>query len=131
MVKKKKSIQEVTTVTEPIAVEETTYENDLRTNLEEIKNCDGVIGYILRNSSSASIDLKDPTRIIDFAILSSSTFDAIRDFSELFDLGDVNHAIVEGQKVKILSIAIDENKISVFMEKNADAEKILKKMHMT
>ena len=32
----------------------------LRENLEEIKTYEGVIGYIMRNSTSAAIDLKDP-----------------------------------------------------------------------
>jgi len=72
MVKKKRDSQDVTAVTQPITVEETTSMDNLRANLEEIKTYDGVVGYILRNSTSAAIDLKDPTKIIDYAILSSS-----------------------------------------------------------
>jgi predicted regulator of Ras-like GTPase activity (Roadblock/LC7/MglB family) len=96
--------------------------NDLKARLEELKNRDGVIGYILRNTTSASIDLKDPAKIIDFAVLSSSVIDASKELSEIFDLGNVNSTVVEGRNVKMLSLTIDENRISIFMEKNVDCE---------
>ena len=127
MVKKKRSIQEVAAVAEPITVEETST-NNLRASLEEVKACDGVIGYILRNSTSAAIDLKDPTKIIDYAILSSSALDASKELSELFNLGGVKEIVVEGKDVKVLSFAVGENKISIFMEKDADHEKISRKL---
>ncbi|RJS68992.1 roadblock/LC7 domain-containing protein [Candidatus Bathyarchaeota archaeon] len=126
MPRKKKTVQNLAAVTEPLTVETST--NDLRARLDEIKAYDGVIGYILRNSTSAAIDLKDPTKIIDYAILSSSALDASQEMSELFNLGDVKDIIVEGKDVKVLSLTVDENKISVFMEKNADCGKILKKL---
>jgi predicted regulator of Ras-like GTPase activity (Roadblock/LC7/MglB family) len=127
MTKKKKS--ETVTVTEPIAFEDTVSGGDLRASLEEVKTYDGVIGYILRNSSSASIDLRDPTKIIDYAILSSSAFDSGAEFSELFDLGDVSTVIVEGKTVKMLSLVIGEHKVGIFMEKNANSDRILEKLH--
>jgi predicted regulator of Ras-like GTPase activity (Roadblock/LC7/MglB family) len=129
MVKKKRNLQEIATMTEPVTVEETRPIKNLRTNLEEIKTYDGVIGYILRNSTSAAIDLKDPTKIIDYAILSSSALDASEKLCELFHLGEVKNITVEGREVKALSLIIDENRISIFMEKNADCEKILRKLH--
>ena len=128
MVKKRKRSQEVATLSEPLAVEETTCKDDLRESLEEVKEYDGIIGFILRNSTSASIDLRDPTRIIDYATLSSSAYDASEDFSDLFDLGNVDSIIVEGKNAKMLSLTIDENRISVFMEKNANHDKVLKKI---
>ena len=128
MARKKKSIQEVAAVIEPMAVEATPV-NDLRASLEEIKDYNGVIGYILRNSTSAAIDLKDPTKIIDYAILSSSALDASEELSELFHLGEVKNIVVEGKNVKVLSLTIGENRISVFMEKNADSKKVLRKLH--
>jgi len=127
MVKKKKSAQNVATVAEPVAVGATPVD-DLRACLEEIKAYKGVIGYILRSSASATIDLKDPTKLIDYAVLSSSALDASEEFSELFKLGKIKNIIVEGKNVKKLSLTIDEKRISVFMEKNADCEKILKRL---
>jgi len=128
MTKKKKSFQDVTALNEPIATEEATPVNDLRTNLEEIKTWDGVIGYILRNSNSAAIDLKDPTKIIDYAILSSSALEASEKLCKLFNLGEVKDIVVEGKDAKVLSLTVEENKISIFLERNADHEKILKKL---
>jgi predicted regulator of Ras-like GTPase activity (Roadblock/LC7/MglB family) len=122
MTKKKKGTQMVGQVTEPIVLEATMSVNDLKARLEELKNRDGVIGYILRNTTSASIDLKDPAKIIDFAVLSSSAIDASKELSNLFDLGNVNSTVVEGRNVKMLSLTIDENRISIFMEKNVDCE---------
>jgi len=128
MVKKKRSFQEVAAVAEPVTVEETISVNNLRANLEEIKTYDGVVGYILRNSTSAAIDLKDPTRIIDYAIISSSALDACEELSKLFDLGAVKDIVVEGKGVKVLSLTVGENRISIFLEKDADCERILKKL---
>jgi len=128
MVKKKRSFQEVAAVAEPVTVEETISVNNLRAKLEEIKTYDGVVGYILRNSTSAAIELKDQTKIIDYAIISSSALDAGEELSKLFDLGAVKDIVVEGKGVKVLSLTVGENKISIFLEKDADCEKILKKL---
>ncbi|MEM1553070.1 MAG: roadblock/LC7 domain-containing protein [Candidatus Bathyarchaeia archaeon] len=130
MTKRKKSLEETATteaLAPPIAIETSTTE-DLKTRLEEIKSYEGVIGYILRNATSAAIDLKDPTKLIEYAILSSSALDAAEELSELFNLGDFNNILVEGRDVKILSLTIGENRISIFLEKNADVEKPLKKL---
>jgi predicted regulator of Ras-like GTPase activity (Roadblock/LC7/MglB family) len=128
MTKKKKDVQEVASVAEPAAIEAKSVV-DLRASLEEIKTHQGVIGYILRNSTSATIDLKDPTKLIDYAILSSSALDAGKELSELFNLGEVEDIIVEGKDVKVLSITIGENKVSVFLDRDADCENILRKLH--
>jgi predicted regulator of Ras-like GTPase activity (Roadblock/LC7/MglB family) len=127
MGRKKKTVQEVAAVTEPLAVEESAV-NNLRANLEEINAYNGVIGYILRNSTSAAIDLKDPTKIIDYAILSSSALDASQVLSEDFNLGAMKSIIVEGNGIKLISLTVNENKISVFMEKEANCEKVLRKL---
>jgi len=128
MVKKKKAIQEVATATEPLTLEGLHMDN-LRASLEEIKTYDGVIGYILRNSTSAAIDLKDPTKIIDYAILSSSALDAGEALSEDFNLGSIRSIIVEGRNVKVLCLTVSDNRISVFMDKEVNHEEILTKLH--
>ena len=50
----------------------TVVEDGMKKNIDRIKSQDGVIGYILRNSKSASIDLKDPAKIIDYATVKGS-----------------------------------------------------------
>ncbi|MEM3442530.1 MAG: hypothetical protein QXM86_01540 [Candidatus Bathyarchaeia archaeon] len=139
MVKKKFGSEEIETPETQITAEETATETaiesatkaatDLREALEEIKTYEGVIGYILRNLTSATIDLKDPTKIIDYAIISSSAHDASEELTELFNLGEIKNVMVDGKEVKVLSLLEGENKISIFMEKTADCEKILKKLH--
>jgi len=128
MVKQRKSPEETASELEPIAVERTTCEDNIRPVLEEIKKCDGVIGYILRNTTSAAIDLNDPSKVIEYAVLSSSTFEASEQLSELFDLGKIKNIIVEGKNTKTLHLSVDENNISIFMEKNTNTKKILEKI---
>jgi predicted regulator of Ras-like GTPase activity (Roadblock/LC7/MglB family) len=131
MVKKKKGVQEqIVEVARPIAVEETTPAHNVRASLDEIKTYEGVIGYIMRNTSSAAIDLKDPTKIVDYAILSSSALDASKELAELFDLGEARSIIVGGKDVKMLSVTVGENRISVFMNKTADSDRILRRLHV-
>ena len=101
---------------------------ELKAKLEVIKDKPDVIGYILRNSRSATIDAKDPTKIIDYALLSSSTIDIAEELSNIFNLGECDKVIVEGKNAKLLSISIDENSISIFMDKKADVEKIRKEL---
>lgn len=98
----------------------------IKQNIDKVKLKEGIIGYILRNAKSASIDLKDPTNIIDYAVLSSSALEASEELSNTFELGDVKHVIVEGNTVKLLSFTVEENKVSVFMEKNVDHKRIYK-----
>lgn len=128
MVKKRKETEETVITEEPVAVESAVSDDRIRTSLEEIKDYDGVMGYIMRNATSASIDLKDPAKIVDYAILSSTAFEATEEFSQLFELGNLKNITVNGKNLRMLSLAVDENKISVFMEKNADVEKVMKRI---
>lgn len=98
----------------------------IKENIDKVKVKEGIIGYILRNSKSASIDLKDPTKIIDYAVLSSSATEASEELSNTFELGDVKYVLVEGNTVKLLSLTTGENRVSVFMEKNVDHNPIFK-----
>jgi len=100
--------------------------NTVLVALNEIKTIDGVIGYILRNTRSASIDLNDPTKIIDYAVLSSSAMETGDGLSQTFDLGEIRQVLVEGKNAKLLSVTIGENNISVFMDKNVDHNQIYK-----
>jgi len=96
----------------------------IRAVLDEMKTKDGVVGYILRNMKSAMIDLNDPARLIDYAILSSSAKETGKEFSQTFDLGEIESIVVEGKSVKLLSLTVGENDISVLMEKTVDHEKL-------
>jgi predicted regulator of Ras-like GTPase activity (Roadblock/LC7/MglB family) len=134
MVKKKRSIHETATTvivddeTDVTSSEEDQVFTDLSKSLAEIRKRDGVVGYILRNTSSATIDLKEPAKIVEYAILSSQMLDSSREISDLFDLGDVKSILIESKEIKALCMVIGENKISIFMEKNADHADILKRV---
>ena len=127
---KKKIVQETAVTDEPVEIEGTSLNDDdaLRRNLEEIKAEEGVIGYIMRNSASADIDIKDPAKIIDYALLSSSALDASEELATLFDLGNVKNIVIQTSNVKVLSFKVNEAKISVFMEKDVDFNQFLRKL---
>ncbi|HML03025.1 MAG TPA: hypothetical protein VK487_06590 [Candidatus Bathyarchaeia archaeon] len=101
----------------------------IRAVLNEMKTKDGVVGYILRNTKSATIDLNDPARMIDYAILSSSAKEAGEEFSQAFDLGEIENVLLEGKNIKLLSLEVDENDISVLMDKSVDHKKILETLN--
>ena len=134
MVKKKQSQQENAS---PVIVdddelaaapeEDQTY-TDLSTKLAEIRKNKDVIGYILRSTTQATIDLKEPEKLVEYAIFSSQVLDSSQEISDLYELGDVNSVLIQGKESKALCMTINENKISIFMEKTADHTDILKKI---
>jgi len=129
--KRKKKKSETTNEVEKLTTESEEKEGEtekLKAKLEVINSKPEVIGYILRNSRSATIDAKDPSKIINYAILSSSTIEAAEELSNTFKLGEFNRVIVEGIDANFLSVSIGENSISVFMNKKADIEKIYKQL---
>ena len=101
---------------------------DLSSKLAEIRKDKGVIGYIIRNATSATIDLKEPEKIVEYAIFSSQVLDSTREISDLFEIGDVKSILVEGKENNALCMSIDGNSISIFMEKDADHSDILKRV---
>lgn len=96
----------------------------LQEKLQEIKDQEGVIGYILRDEKSASIDLKDPKKIIEYAMLSSTVFDVGQNVSEDLQMGELKTLLLESEETKLLSMNIDDQRLSLFMEKNVNHEKI-------
>jgi predicted regulator of Ras-like GTPase activity (Roadblock/LC7/MglB family) len=103
---------------------------NLQGNLANIKTREGVIGYILRNQKSASVDIEDPSKMIDYAILSSTVLDSGEYMTTTFELGKVNHILVEGEDVKVLLLTIGDQRISVFMNKKVDHNAIYEDLHL-
>ncbi len=131
MVKKKRSIHEnaATILVDGVtSEEEDQIFTDLGNRLAEIRKIQGVVGYILRNATSATIDLENPEKIVEYAMLSAQALDSSREISELFELGDAKSILIEGKDIKTLCIGIDENKIGIFMEKDADHDDILQRI---
>jgi predicted regulator of Ras-like GTPase activity (Roadblock/LC7/MglB family) len=124
---KQKNLQKTFGEFEPVAVETSAWESNVKPVLDEIKECEGVMGYILRNASMAVIDLDDSAKVTDFAMLSSSAFEVGEKLSELFGLGEIKNIIVVAKEVKTLHLRIDENSVSIFMDKNSEIESVMDK----
>lgn len=99
----------------------------LRSSLIEINKILGVKGYILKNTTTAVINLQNPTKLVEYALLSSETIDACREISGLFNLS-ITKTVVEGTEIKMLCMIIGENKLSIFMEKNVDHTDIFRRI---
>jgi len=128
---RKKSAKKKTKIPEeetPSLAEKDEETEMLKTKLESIKDTPEVIGYILRNSRSATIDAKDPTKIIDYAMLSAATIETAEKLVEVFQLGEAEKIVLKGNTAKLLSLSIGENSISIFMEKNAKEDKIYRNL---
>lgn len=99
--------------------EDSTYESFL-TSAQEIRKNENVLGYILRGESNATVDLNEPSRIVEYAMLASQAFESSEKMADTFDLGEIRNVIVEGQSAKALCANLDRNKLCVFMKKTAD-----------
>jgi hypothetical protein len=95
---------------------------DLLAVAQEIRRKDKVLGYILKSESKATVDLNDPAKIVEHAMLSSQAFESSQAIAESLDLGEVGTAVVEGKNAKVLCLSLGENKVSLFLKKEADTE---------
>ncbi len=135
MLKQKTSANEAETVsTDQVVITAVDDENSafasLSASLAEIRKLKGVTGYILRSSTSATLDFTEPDKITENAILSSQINDSCHEIGKQFNLGEMESVLVEGENVKVLCMSIGENNISVFMEKNATHSGIIKRILM-
>ena len=110
-------------------VEEDTTFKSLRNRLVEISQQECVTGYILRNGTSAAINLKDPSNLMGLALLCSYAVDTGHEFSETFNLGQIENIFLEGKNAKVLCVAVDKCVVNVFMEKTADDSQILDRIY--
>jgi len=94
--------------------------------IQEIRKRTDVVGYILKGDSKATVDLNDSEKIIEYAMLSSQTFEAAKALAETFRIGDSESILIEGKDLKVLCLDLGGNKISIFMENGTDHTGILK-----
>jgi predicted regulator of Ras-like GTPase activity (Roadblock/LC7/MglB family) len=109
-------------------IEEPTSVASLRGSLDRIKSRPGIIGYIVRGPTSASVDIKDPSKIIDYAALSAEAMESGDSLSESFELGKVCSIVLEGKNAKILLLKRGEQELTVFMEKSVDHNAVYKEL---
>lgn len=101
---------------------------DLAASLVEIRKLNGIVGYILRSNTSAIIDLTDQDKIIEYAILSSQICESSSEMAKQFNLTNIKSVLVEGKTVKLLCMNMSDNRISVFMEKTATFDSLIKRI---
>ena len=101
---------------------------DLAASLVEIRKLNGIMGYILRSNTSAIIDLADQDKIIEYAILSSQICESSSEMAKQFNLTNIKSVLVEGKTVKLLCLNMSDNRVSVFMEKTATFDSLIKRI---
>lgn len=100
----------------------------MQQKLQTVIDQEGILGYIMRDSKSATIDLKDPTKLIDYAILSSTAREISHSMIKSLQIGELDTIIVESETTKVLSMNINNYYISLFMKKDIDHNKLSKKL---
>ena len=101
---------------------------NLRAVLDRIKSRVGIIGYIVRGPTSASVDIKDPSKIIDYAALSAEAMESSETLSETFRLGSIRDVVFEGKSVKMLLLKRGEQELTVFMDRSVDHDAVLREL---
>lgn len=96
--------------------------------LQSIRDQQGILGYILRDQKSAAIDMKDPTKIVDYAMFSATARDVGCNMTKTFQMGEVDSIVVESEETKLLSMNINNHHLSLFMEKSVDHNKLYKEL---
>ncbi len=109
-------------------VEENSAFVSLSASLEEIRKLKGVIGYIIRSNTSAVVDLTEPDKISEYALLTSEIHESCQNITNHLNLGETETAIIEGKNVKVLCLSVGENRISILMEKDANHSWIIKRI---
>jgi len=133
MAKKKKSMNETADTvfaeeSAPIVEaveEEKQVSQDLATRLSKMCERPEVLGFILRDTTTATINLKEPEKIVDYALLTSQAMESSQEISQIFNLGDFESTLIEGKNLKTLCFVLDENRVNIFMEKDVDHAEIL------
>ncbi len=98
------------------------------TSLPEIRKLKGVTGYILRSDSSAIIDLNNQDKVTEYALLSTEINEYGQVTAKQLELGETESVLVEGKNLKVLTMNVHGNMISIFMEKNATHAWIIKRI---
>jgi predicted regulator of Ras-like GTPase activity (Roadblock/LC7/MglB family) len=101
---------------------------ELQEKLQELRDQEGILGYILRGTKTASINLKDPKKIIDYAILSSTAFNASHNMTEALQMGEPKKIVIESEETKLLSMNVNNHRLSIFMEKDVNHNKLYKNL---
>lgn len=115
------------TAAKPVEEENFEYTN-LNNALVEIRKTPGVTGYILKSQTSATIDLNEPNRLVDYALLTSAIMDSSKAAQKLFPIGKVESILIEGKTINTICLIKGENRASIFMDKSVDGANVFGKI---
>ncbi len=101
---------------------------DLRAKLAAIRELEGVTGYILKDATSALLDLDEPEKIVAYAMLSQEAFESYADLSTSFDLGTTESILIECKDAKMLCATVEQSAVTIIMKKEADPDELLKRI---
>jgi hypothetical protein len=107
--------------------EKRVFEN-LQPILAEIRKSNGIIGFILKNSTQAAVDIDNAEELTEFAMLSSQLFESREKLAEVSDVNTLNRVVLESSKIRIMCLCVGGNQLSVFMEKSVDHCRVLKEV---
>ena len=66
--------------------------------------------------------------MIDYALLSSTVFDVSQNMTEDLQMGEADTIVIESEETKILSMNIDNHRLSLFMEKHVNHDSLCKRL---
>jgi predicted regulator of Ras-like GTPase activity (Roadblock/LC7/MglB family) len=110
-----------------VAEENSVFAN-LAATLSEVRKLKGVTGYMLRNNTSAIIDVTPKESLTDYAVLSSQIHESALATAKQFNLAEVESVLVEGSAAKVLCMSVGDNRLSIFMDKTCGHAWIVKRI---
>ena len=103
------------------------YEN-LHSTLKEIREKNEILGFILKGSAYAVIDLDSNEDLAKFAILVSQLANFSKQVLNLHEETLARSVVLEGKGLKVLCLNIRGNEIGILMKKSNDDREILNKI---
>jgi len=126
--KKQSSTEDAEAIAVESKAEETKNRDELFAVLKEICTFVDVQGYILKDSTTATINLEDSEKTTSYAMLSSQAFESAEVLRQTCRFGENETMLVDCADLKVLCTTIGEAAVSIFMGKEVDHTKILSKL---
>jgi hypothetical protein len=108
--------------------EETRVFKKLQPILVEIRKNPNLIGFTMKNSTQAIVDVNKPEELAQLSLLASQLFESSRKLLTACNQRSMKRAVLEGSKMRILCLSIDGNQLSIFMEKTLDCDRIVEQL---
>ena len=101
---------------------------NLHSILKEIREKSEILGFILKGSAYAAIDLDSNEDLGKFAILVSQLANFSKQVLNLHEEDFVRSVVLEGKELNVLCLNIRGNEIGIMMKKSKDDREIFNKI---